>query len=86
MIDACGSGRQWPYGLAADVHQERQPQHIVDSNKLQMVPSDTKLLLTKNYFEIIISRKITNFTRNFWKKSFFPGDFESANSLENYEK
>ena len=30
--------------------------------------------------------KITDFTRNFWKKSFFPGDFESANSLENDEK
>ena len=43
--------------------------------------SDTNLLLTKNnYF-----RKITNFIRNFLKKSFFPGDFEGANPLKNYE-
>ena len=38
-------------------------------------------LFWNNYFW-----KITNFTRNFWIKSFFPGDFESAHSLENYEK
>ena len=50
------------------------------------MPSDTKLLLKKNYFEIIIFENITNFTLNFWKKSFFPGDFEGANSLTNYEK
>ena len=50
------------------------------------LPSDTKLLLTKNYSEIIIFEKITNFTRNFPKKSFFPGDLESAKSLKNYEK
>ena len=49
------------------------------------VPSDTKLLLTKNYFEIVIF-KITNFTRNSTEKSFFPGDFKAADSLENYEK
>ena len=30
--------------------------------------------------------KITNFTRNFWEKSVFPGDSEGANSLKNYEK
>ena len=32
---------------------------------------------------MIIFGKITNFARNFWKKSFFPGDFEGANSLKN---
>ena len=50
------------------------------------MPSDTKLLLTKNYSEIVIFKKITNFMRNFWKKSFFPGDFKRAISLKNYEK
>ena len=50
------------------------------------VPSDTKLFLTKNYSEIIIFAKITNFKRNSLKKSFFPGNLESAKSLENYEK
>ena len=48
----------------------------------QKLPSDPKLLLTKNYSKIIIFEKLRNFTRNFQKKSFFPGDFESANSLK----
>ena len=34
------------------------------------LPSDTKLLLTKNYSKTIIFAKITNFTRNSLKKSF----------------
>ena len=38
-------------------------------------------LFWNNYFW-----KITNFTRNFEKKSFLPGDLESAKSLQNYEK
>ena len=47
--------------------------------------------LTQNYYlqKVILKSffsKITNFTRNFWKKSFFPGDFEGANSLKNCEK
>ena len=50
------------------------------------LPSDTKLLLTKNYSEIIIFVKITNFTRYSLKKSLFPGDFESAKCLKSYEK
>ena len=50
------------------------------------LPSDTKLLLTKNYSEIIIFGKITNLTRNFSKISFIPGDFESSKPLKNYEK
>ena len=50
------------------------------------VPSDTKLLLTKNYSEIIIFGKITNLTRNSLKMSFFPGDFESTECLKTYEK
>ena len=50
------------------------------------IPSDTKLLLTKNYSEIIIFGKITNLTRNSLKKSLFPGNLESAKSLKNYEK
>ena len=50
------------------------------------IPSDTKLLLTKNYSEIIIFAKITNFTRNSLKKSFFPGNLKSSKSLKNYEK
>ena len=39
------------------------------------LPFDTSLLLTKNHSEIIIFAKITNFTRNFVKKSFLLGDF-----------
>ena len=36
-----------------------------------LVLSDTKLLLTKNYSEITIFRKITNLTRNSLKMSLF---------------
>ena len=54
--------------------------------RLQELPSDTKLLLTKNYSEIINFGKITNLTRNSLKMSFFPGHFESTKSLKNYEK
>ena len=50
------------------------------------IPSDTKLLLTKNYSEIIIFAKITNLTRNSLKMSFFPGHFKRAECLGNYEK
>ena len=46
------------------------------------LPSDTKLLLTKNYFETIIFEKITNVTHNSSKKSFFPGDSEEAKTLK----
>ena len=46
------------------------------------LPSDTNLLLTKNYFEIIIFGKITNLTRNSLKMSFFPGHFGSSKSLK----
>ena len=52
---------------------------------LELITSDTKLLLTKNYFEIIIFGKLTNLTRNSLKMSFFPGHFESSKSLKNYE-
>ena len=51
-----------------------------------VLPSDTKLLLTKNYSEIIIFGKITNLARNFLKMSLFSGHFESTKSLKNYEK
>ena len=51
-----------------------------------ILPSDTKLLLTKNYFKINIFEKITNFTRNSLEKSLFPGDFESVECLKNYKK
>ena len=37
-------------------------------------------LLWNSYFP-----KITNFTRNSVKNTFFPGDFEGANSLEDYD-
>ena len=47
------------------------------------VPPDTKLLLTKNYSEIIIFEKITNFIRNSSKMPSFPGDFEGAKPLKN---
>ena len=57
-----------------------------DSCAQVALPSDTKLLLTKNYSEIIIFGKITNLTRNSLKMSFFPGHLESTQSLKNYEK
>ena len=50
------------------------------------IPSDTKLLLTKNYSEIIIFGKIANLTRNSLKMSLFPGHFERTKCLKNYEK
>ena len=56
------------------------------SRESREVPSDTKLLLTKNYSKIIIFVQITNFTRNSQKMSLFPGDLESAKRLKNYEK
>ena len=46
------------------------------SRETVKVPSDTKVLLTKNYSEILLFQTITNFTRNSVKKPFFPGDFE----------
>ena len=49
----------------------------IPRNKFPQTPSDTKLLLTKNYSEIIIFGKITNLTRNSLKMSFFPGHLES---------
>ena len=49
-------------------------------------PSDTKLLLTKNYFEIIIFEKLRISRVISGKKSFFPGDLEGADSLKNSEK
>ena len=42
------------------------------------IPSDTKLLLTKNYSEIVIFGKIANLTRNSLKLSFLPGHFQST--------
>ena len=50
------------------------------------LPSDTKLLLTKNYFEIIIFENLRISRVISGKSLSFPGDFEGANSLENYEK
>ena len=46
------------------------------------LPSDTKLLLTKNYSKIIIFEKL----RNCLKKSFFPEDVEVSKLPQNYEK
>ena len=46
------------------------------------IPSDTKLLLMKNYSEIIIFKNY-DFICNSLKKSFFPGNFEGANPLKN---
>ena len=38
--------------------------------------------LTLNYYLFL---QITNFTRNFLRKSFFPGHFEGAKILKNYQ-
>ena len=53
---------------------------------LFLLPSDTKLLLTKTYPEIIILEQIRNFIRTPLNKSFFPGDFEGAKPLKNSEE
>ena len=42
--------------------------------------------LRKNISKIIIFSKITNFTRNFQRKSFFPGDSKGPKSLKNSKK
>ena len=49
----------------------------------QLVSSDTYLLGNLQFFfwSIYFWKKIMNFTCNFLKRSFFPGDFEGANSL-----
>ena len=60
--------------------------HWSENHYTQLLPSDTKVLLTKNYSKIIISRNLTNLTRNSLKMPFFPGHFESPNCLRNYEK
>ena len=54
----------------------------IDAKIKNCIPSDTELLLTKNYSEVIIFGKITNLTRNSLKMSLFPGHFESTKSLE----
>ena len=51
-----------------------------------LLPSDTKLLLTMNYSEIISFDDITNLTCNSLKVSFFPRYFETTKFLKNYEK
>ena len=43
-------------------------------------------MFTKNYSEISIFVKITNFIRNSSKKSFFPGDVESVKGLKKLRK
>ena len=51
------------------------------------LPSDTKLLLTKNYSDKkIYIGKFTNVMRNSLKKSFFSGDLEGTKVLKNDEK
>ena len=42
--------------------------------------------LTQNHYLRKIILKISNFTRNFWKESFFPGDLDGATSLKIYKK
>ena len=44
-----------------------------------------KIITYKKLFWNSYFLKITNFTRNFLKMSFFPGDFEGAKFLKNYE-
>ena len=61
-------------------------EHRAPNMCLVEVYSDTKLLLTKNYSEIIVSQIIMNFIRNSLKKSSFPGDFEGAKTLKDHEK
>ena len=56
----------WWWGQAKE-----QPSQCARVCQNYPLPSDTKLLLTKNYSEIIIFVKITNFTRNFLKESLF---------------
>ena len=43
-------------------------------------------LRQEHHLRIVMFEKIVNLTRNSSKKSFFPRDFEDANSLNNSEK
>ena len=52
----------------------------------ELLTSDTKLLLTKNYSEIIIFEKLRISRVIPFRMSFFPGHVESTKSLKNYEK
>ena len=61
------------------------PEVRVTDQKSEL-PSDTKLLLTKNHSEINIFWKITNLMRNSLKMSVFPGHFERTKCLKIYEK
>ena len=47
------------------------------------LPSDTKVLLTKNDSKLIIFQKITNFKRNSSKKPVFAQDFEGSKYIKN---
>ena len=49
------------------------------------IPSDTKLLHTKNYFEIIIFEKVRISHAISGKSLSFPEILRVANSLKNYE-
>ena len=60
-------------GIAIDTEIKAKRNNIISE-----LPSDTKLLLTKNYSEVIIFGKITNLMRNSLKMSFFPGHSEST--------
>ena len=68
----------WEWLKVPDGQKAQEPRNI---NVFSMIPSGTKLLLTKNYSDIIIYVKITNFTRSSLKKPLFPGDFESGKML-----
>ena len=53
---------------------------------MNALPSDTNLLLTKNYSEIVIFEKFRISYVISGKRSFFPGDFKGARLLKNYTK
>ena len=52
----------------------------------ELIPSDTKVLLTNNSESSeIVTLQISGFHSKFLEKPFFPGDFEDAKSHKNYE-
>ena len=69
------------------MHAQSFPVRTSITNSMHIhIPSDTKLLLTKDYSEIFIFEKLRISRVISGKKSFFPGDFEGANSLQELRK
>ena len=89
--DASSQALSWSIWLQKQLIAKRKHRSNSFGNRTPtrnsyQLPSDTKLLLTKNYSKIITFKKLRISRVILWKKSFFFGDFEGTKSLENHEK